>query len=146
MLENGKKVVFVGVPMAGKDDAVIKQALQVTKKQYLKETGLKIKDVAFIDNYDVDEKFDNSDGNVSLKYLGRALKRLAIADEAIFGEGWHKARGCFIEMAACLLYNIPSFEVINCKEDDEEAMKKIGEELRSIMLNITEDAKTIFID
>lgn len=118
MLENGKKVVFVGVPMAGKYDALIKRSIRVTKQAYLKEKGLDIKDVAFIDNFDKNDKVISFGGNKSVRYLGRAIKRLAVADEAVFGEGWHVSRECILETEVCMYYGIPVNVIYNCKEGE----------------------------
>lgn len=45
-------------------------------------------------------------GNVPVKFLARAIDKLADADEVCFMNGWDKARGCKIEHQICKEYGI----------------------------------------
>ena len=122
-MEN-KKLVFLSVPMKGKEDIMIKRELNVAKKGYLDKTGLKIEQVAFISNYDngkADDIFENAK-RPAVCYLGRAIKRLAACDEmAVLMPGANNAKGCMIERMVCILYDIPVTEVwLNRKGELEE--------------------------
>lgn len=106
-----KKLVFVSVPMNGKSNEEIEQELQKARNFYMMITKKNPKDVAFIDNYDFgkkDERYENETyKNSRLCYLGRAIKRLALCDEAVFGPGWMNAKGCVCEHKICATYDIP---------------------------------------
>lgn len=107
-----KKLVFVSVPMSGKDNVLIHRAIQVTRNKYVQKTKCNIREIAFIDNFDsglVDDKFEEM-LHPPVAYLGRAIKRLALCTEAIFGEGWENARGCRIEHEVCKEYGIEIIE------------------------------------
>lgn len=108
MNNDGKKLVFVSVPMSGKDDAIVERHIQVTKARYLRETKKNVKDVAFYDNLKGCRgvQFPNLD-RPNLGYLSRAILKLGRCDEAIFGTGWEQARGCKVEHLVCELYGIP---------------------------------------
>ena len=102
-----KKLVFVSVPMSGKDDALIERNKQITIAGYLKATGQSIKDVAFYDNHNGCLGLTFSDLNApALGYLSKAILMLGKCDEAIFGQGWKEARGCKIEHDICENYGI----------------------------------------
>ena len=124
-MEN-KKLVFLSVPMKGKEDIMIKRELNVAKKGYLNKTGLKIEQVAFMDNFDNGVKIDinlcGEPKKPNLVYLGRAIKRLANCDEmAVLMPGANNAKGCMIERMVCILYDIPVTEVwLNRKGELEE--------------------------
>lgn len=124
MLENGKKVVFVGVPIGDrKEKSVIryaKQKVETAKKRYLKERNLNVDDVEFIDNVDVDETLKYEKVNEALWYTGRAIKRLTLADEAVFGLGMEKSIECIILYEACGYCGIPASVMIRCKEGKED--------------------------
>lgn len=48
--------------------------------------------------------------NKPLYYLAKSIKLIAEeADAVYFMEGWEQARGCVIEHAACLAYDIPIY-------------------------------------
>ena len=48
--------------------------------------------------------------NKPLYYLAKSVKLIAEeADAVYFMEGWEQARGCVIEHAACLAYDIPIY-------------------------------------
>lgn len=107
-----KKMVFVSVPMSGKDEALIERQIQITKAWYLKETQQNVKDVAFYDNlrgcrgiHFPRLKHDE------LGYLSRGILALGKCDEAIFGKGWESARGCRVEKQICDDYDIKTYEV-----------------------------------
>lgn len=62
-------------------------------------------DVEFIDSYF--EDYNPETGCIPLKYLAKSLELLADADLAVFGKGWEQARGCVIEHACAVKYDIP---------------------------------------
>ena len=102
-----KRIVFVSVPMSGRDDDVVNRQIQITKHKYLQKNGIGIREVAFVDNLKAcKDKYFADLKTSNLGYLSNAIKLLANCDEAIFGEGWQKARGCMVEMMTCKLYGI----------------------------------------
>ena len=107
-----KKMVFVSVPMSGKDEALIERQIQITKAWYLKVTNQNVKDVAFYDNLRGCRgmHFPNLK-NEALGYLGHAITKLGRCDEAVFGKDWQSARGCIIEKDVCDIYGIKTYEV-----------------------------------
>ena len=109
---NEKKLVFVSVPMSGKDEPLIERHIQITKAWYLKATGQNVKDVAFYDNLRGCRgmHFPNLKTE-ALGYLGHAIMKLGRCDEAVFGTGWESARGCVIEKEVCDKYGIKTYEV-----------------------------------
>lgn len=105
-----KKLVFVGVPMNGKTEDEIERQLQLARSFYIHTKGVSAKEVAFIDNFDhgmVDDRYEES-AHPNVGYLGRAIKRLSLCDEAVFGPGSDTARGCTIERQVCSMYDIPA--------------------------------------
>ena len=111
-MTEGKKVIFVSVPMSGKDDALIERSVQLVKQEYLKRTGFDAKEVIFYDNHRGCKDMDFSSMKIpALGYLAHAIEQLGQMDEAIFGTGWQFARGCIIEMIICKLYGIPVREL-----------------------------------
>lgn len=109
---NGKEVVFVSVPMAGKDDALIERAIQIAKRGYFQITNKNIKDAVFVNNHRGYEQIQIPDGsNASVVYLGEAIRKLGMCDAAIFGKGWRDARGCSIEHDVCEKYGIDIYEI-----------------------------------
>lgn len=104
---DGKKVVFVGIPMAGKSDDEIRNELDETAQMYLSARFMNESEVIFLNNYDyTDREPPDWVINKSIWYLHRALKLLSKCDEAVFGKGWQFARGCVIEQQVCSLYGI----------------------------------------
>ena len=45
--------------------------------------------------------------------LGMSIQDLSNADLVAFAPGWRDARGCVVEHAVCMLYNIPYIELAN---------------------------------
>ncbi len=110
MTKEGKKLVFVSVPMANLDDAIIKRRIQITKAWYLKLTEQNVKDVVFYDNYHGCLGMHFPDlKNERLGYLSRAILKLGECDEAIFAKDWESARGCKVEKMVCELYGIKCY-------------------------------------
>lgn len=106
-----KKIVFVSVPMSGKDDALIKRAIMVTEARYLNFTKQNARDVIFENNFERCQYMNFSDNKYpNLRYLAYALERMANIDECIFGEGWRNARGCRVEYKVCQEYGIPTYK------------------------------------
>ena len=104
-----KKLVFVSVPMNGKTEDEVNRLIQMARDFYIKIRNLNAKEVAFIDNFDhgmKDDRYENC-AHPRIGYLGRAIKRLALCDEAVFGPGNGESKGCCIERKVCATYDIP---------------------------------------
>lgn len=112
-----KKLVFVGVPMNGKTDEEIERSLQMARDFYVHAKGVNAKEVAFIDNFDHGMKDDRYEEckHPSVGYLGRAIKRIALCDEAVFAVAPAGSRGCTIEHKVCSTYDIPFMVMVEKK-------------------------------
>lgn len=107
---NDKKIVFVSVPMNGKEEEEILRQIQITEQKYLNLIGCTLDDVYFYDNHHACRNLEIHEPNAGLRYLGIAIGMLANCDAAIFGKGWTKARGCRIEHMCCEEYGIPTIQ------------------------------------
>lgn len=127
-----KEVVFISVPMHGKDAAVIRRHIQVVKAWYLKNTNQSIRDVCFIDNFDngiLDEKYEKAH-YPRIKYLGRAIKRMADADVVVFGHNWRNSIGCMLENEVARNYKIDTmyyYHAIKKNDDLQESVERARE-------------------
>lgn len=94
------KKIFVSVPMAGRTDEEIDQAVKKTIDEYCMKDGsenyINIRtNTKFINNNDyytrkcIDPRYAKIP---PLVYLGVAISRMANCDDAIFGEGWEKSK------------------------------------------------------
>lgn len=103
-----KKIVFVAVPDEGKDDALVSRARNITAKLYLEMNNLSIKDVAFVPAFNISlNKVQVPEGtNEEIAELAEAVKRLAVADEAVFGGHWMNSRKCRYLHEICNTYGI----------------------------------------
>ena len=117
---NEKKAVFISIPMSGKDECLIKRAIQLTKRAYCRRNKVSAKEIFFYDNFTYTKEFERLTGesivhdNVlhgNIMYLSAALCGLSYCDEAIFGKGWKDARGCKIEYETCIQYGIPIIDL-----------------------------------
>lgn len=108
-----KKMVFISVPMSGKDETIIERSIQLAKHWYLSATKQNVKDVAFYDNFKGcrEEDFTNLK-HEALGYLSKAILNLGKCDEAVFGKGWQNARGCKIEKKICDYYGIKEYVMV----------------------------------
>ena len=97
--------VFISQPMRDKTPEEIKAvrlAVEMMVKVIFPEKKIEI-----IDSY-----FEgNADSASPLANLGKSLELMSTADIAVFWYGWEEARGCRIESAACVAYEIPFIEV-----------------------------------
>ena len=99
------KKVFISQPMNGLTDDQIRADREAIFKQ--------IED-SKIGDFEVIKSFIVNIGpvvNKPVAYLGKSISCLADADLAVFGKGWENARGCQIEHAVCIAYNIPIIEI-----------------------------------
>lgn len=111
-MEGKKRIVLVVVPEKGKEDKEISRIRQLTANAYLRMSGLTIQDVAFIPAFNNKlNKMQVPEGtNADVIELAEAVRRLGMADEAIFEEHWHKDDRCKILKDICKLYNIKTNE------------------------------------
>ena len=97
--------VFISQPMRGRsDEEIIQERKEVEKFAQQKFND---KQVIIIDSFIKDAPTIEH----PLWYLGKSLEYLSEADAAIFAPSWQKARGCQIELLACLFYDIPVYEM-----------------------------------
>ena len=97
------KKLFISQPMRGKTDEEIK-----TERAKAIEAASELmgEPVEVIDSF-----FEKAPVNAKpLWFLGKSLELLADADVAYFAPGWKDARGCKIEHACAVEYNINRIE------------------------------------
>lgn len=82
--------IFISTPMAGKPDCMIIDTIEQTAKEGIYPTE------NYISGY-MTEQPPKKYKHPELWYLGKSLMRMADCEEAVFTEGWEKARGCVIE-------------------------------------------------
>ena len=107
-----KHVVFISLPMSGIPDDIVREHIEQAKDIYLRQSGRKIEDVAFIDTMDNPDPPEWLEADrYGVWYLGHSLTKLASVDECFFFTGWNHARGCIMERETCLHYGIPISQV-----------------------------------
>lgn len=111
------KRIFLSLPMSGRSDEEIKAQIEEMKAKFLLKNPLdKGEKIVFDHNFKEMEvvtntfvPFEGERKTPALYYLGRAINKMSFCDGVYFGKGWSKARGCLIEMEACVKYGIPYF-------------------------------------
>lgn len=103
--------VFISLSMNGRADQVIKDDQQ----KYLKDLEIDMREKEMLTENEHLDLVDtvthqNIPANASrLWYLGEAIKKLSDADIVLFAGDWYKARGCWVEFAACVAYDKKMF-------------------------------------
>lgn len=98
--------VFISLPMHGKTEVAVREDMQ----KYLKNLELdmiekdRLKDGEHLELIDTVTHTDAPLNPSRLWYLGEAIKKLDEADIVYFAEGWHKAKGCWVEFVASIAY------------------------------------------
>lgn len=93
------KRLFISQPMKGKTDEEILSAREKAIASAEKHLGEKCE---VIDSF-----FQNAPADARpLWFLGKSLELLSTADVAYFAKGWEQARGCRIEHACAMDYDI----------------------------------------
>ena len=90
--------VMISQPMAGKTTEQIRAERQIIVDG-LKKLGHEVVDTIFTSE-------PPSTSNKALWCLGGALRLMSYCDAVLFMKGWDKARGCRIEHAAALEYDL----------------------------------------
>lgn len=94
------KRIFISQPMNGKtEQEILLNRMAATTVIYRLHPLTRI---YFLDSFITGAKDVNP-----LFCLGHSLQALSKADEAWFIDGWQESRGCRIEHACCVEYNIP---------------------------------------
>lgn len=97
------KKVLISQPMKGLSTEQIK-ANRKQAVEIVTANGYEVLDSIF--NFEDIENVKNK----PLYYLAKSIKLIAKeADAVYFMEGWEQARGCVVEHAACLVYDIPIY-------------------------------------
>ena len=100
VLENKIKKIMISNGMRGKDNP----------EQYVEDCRAAV-DEYYTNRGEVFERintfFDDFDGN-RLQFLGKSISEgLAIADEVVFMDDWHKYDGCLAEHFIAVRYGVP---------------------------------------
>ena len=94
------KKLFVSQPMRGRTDEEIQNEREAAVTAACLVLG---EDVEVIDSF-----FQGAPAETKpLWFLGESLKMMAEADITCFAPGWKEARGCVIENACAVAYDIP---------------------------------------
>lgn len=94
------KKLFISQPMRGKADEEILKEREVAVTAARLALG---EDVEVIDSF-----FRGAPAEAKpLWFLGESLKLMAGADIVCFAPGWKEARGCVMENACAVTYDIP---------------------------------------
>ena len=97
------KKLFVSLPMKGLSEREIRKRMNYLKS--LVELELK-EEVILIDTFIENEPDSKEINNIGLYFLGESIKEMAYADIVIFADDWKKARGCKVEYAAAVEYEV----------------------------------------
>ena len=108
------KKIFLSLPMSGRSNKEIRAQIEQMKMEFLLKNPLdKGELIEFVHNFlemevetNTFDPFEGERKTPALYYLGRAINKMAYCDGVYFGKGWSKARGCLIEMEACVKYDI----------------------------------------
>ena len=97
------KKLFISQPMKGKTDEQILAEREKAIKSAERQLG---EPVEIIDSF-----FQSAPADAKpLWFLGKSLELLSGADIAYFAKGWQEARGCKIENACAIEYDIAVIE------------------------------------
>lgn len=102
---------FISLPMHG----LTEQAVMDDQQKFLKDLEIDMREKELLPKDESLELIDtvthsNVPVNVSrLWYLGEAIKKLSDADVVLFAGDWYKAKGCWVEFAACVAYDKKMF-------------------------------------
>ena len=97
------KKLFISQPMKGKTDEMILAEREAAVEAAQSVLG---EEVEVIENFFSTAPEDES----PLRLLGESIKALAEADVAFFAKGWRYGRGCRIEHACAVAYEIDVIE------------------------------------
>lgn len=104
MTENKNETVkkaMISQPMAGKTDEEIAATRDLAVAK-LRQMGYEVVDTYFKDGLAVPPKVVN----VPLYYLSQSLGKMAECDAVYLCDGWENARGCKVERAAAVAYDL----------------------------------------
>lgn len=95
------KKAMISQPMAGKTDEEIAATRDLAVAK-LRQMGYEVVDTYFKDGLTVPPKVVN----VPLYYMSQSLAKMAECDAVYLCEGWENARGCKVERAAAVAYDL----------------------------------------
>lgn len=99
--EETVKKAMISQPMAGKTDEEIAATRDLAVAK-LRQMGYEVVDTYFKDGLAVPHKVVNE----PLYYLSQSLAKMACCDAVFLCEGWENARGCRVERAAAVAYDL----------------------------------------
>lgn len=99
--EETVKKAMISQPMAGKTDEEIAATRDLAVAK-LRQMGYEVVDTYFKDGLAVPPKVVN----VPLYYLSQSLGKMAECDAVYLCDGWENARGCKVERAAAVAYDL----------------------------------------
>lgn len=97
--------VFISVPMRGRTDVEIAEAITIAKSKLAKMAEENNNIIEYVDNF-VNMRDDTDIKNPSMYCLGGAIQKMSECDTIYFCPGWQEARGCVIENEVAVSYGL----------------------------------------
>lgn len=100
------KKAMISQPMAGKTDEEIAAARDLAVAK-LRQMGYEVVNTLFTDEWYSDEAMkERGVVQVPLCFLAKSLENMSLCHAAYFCKGWEDARGCKVERAAAVAYDL----------------------------------------
>ena len=100
------KKAMISQPMAGKTDEEIAATRDLAVAK-LRQMGYEVVNTLFTDEWYSDKAMEERGVvQVPLCYLAKSLENMSLCHTAYFAKGWEDARGCKIERAAAVAYDL----------------------------------------
>lgn len=100
------KKAMISQPMAGKTDEEIAATRDLAVAK-LRQMGYEVVNTLFTDEWYSDKAMEERGVvQVPLYYLSQSLAKMACCDAVFLCEGWENARGCRVERAAAVAYDL----------------------------------------
>lgn len=100
--------VFISVPMRGRTDVEIAEAITIAKSKLAKMAEENNDIIEYVDNFVIMPTKNEVDDikDPSMWCLGGAIQEMSKCDAIYFCPGWQEARGCVIENEVAVSYGL----------------------------------------
>ena len=82
----------------------IRRGARIFLQEKFRREMREIVTIEIIDNYTHQDAPENAS---RLWHLGKSIQQMGEADVIYFCDGWHKAKGCWVERFIAFLYKLP---------------------------------------
>lgn len=130
--------VFISVPMRGRTDEEIAEAIEIAKSKLSKMAQENHEYIIYVDNFvKVSSDMDIKNPSTSMWCLGGAIQKMSECDAIYFCPGWDEARGCVIERQVAVqygltrLYQNDELGIIFQESADDEPMEPMPVEVKN---------------